>query len=249
MQAKLRSQQHSGVAQAYDGWAVADVAATIAAGGAAGIALYQHWNQPAAAATDEAAPVPAPVPARSRSTSRARPRRPAASGAGGSAAGAGVEDGRPRRRQTQRKTVSRAMLAAWWADFPPAAVSKTKSSGGETTSVTLVIAGTQFSASSGAGHAEMRALTNYIQSGGTVATLLALDSDDKVVQCEEKPCCAKCSAILGLLGFSGSARTKKTKSTMGSTQWALPPVLREALESELNVRGIQEAMDGVAGSL
>jgi hypothetical protein len=50
------------------------------------------------------------------------------------------------------------------------------------------------------------------------------------VECESKPCCRRCSAILGLLDAKAATnKTKKSTKNMGSTEWTLAPDLRKLL--------------------
>jgi len=86
----------------------------------------------------------------------------------------------------------------------------------------------------GAGHAEMHALSQFITNicSNKVSKFRALQDEVENksgvrVECESKPCCVYCSAILGLLGITPKDKdTKKSPDRMGSTQWGMTSSLR-----------------------
>jgi cytidine deaminase len=81
----------------------------------------------------------------------------------------------------------------------------------------------------GHGHAEMDALHKF-WTDICAKDLTTFISYRKKIQCESKPCCVRCSAVLGLLGIEAlDEDTRKTRSTMGSTEWAVTPDVRELL--------------------
>jgi hypothetical protein len=68
----------------------------------------------------------------------------------------------------------------------------------------------------------------FMGNGEDLADLLARGG--KTVACTAKPCCYRCSIVLGLLGFAPrTAATRKAQSGMGSTQWVLQEPLKSAL--------------------
>jgi hypothetical protein len=81
----------------------------------------------------------------------------------------------------------------------------------------------------GHGHAEMDALHKF-WTEICVEDLTVFVSYQKKIQCESKPCCVRCSAVLGLLGIEAlDPDTKKTRATMGSTEWAVTSEVRDLL--------------------
>jgi hypothetical protein len=57
------------------------------------------------------------------------------------------------------------------------------------------------------------------------------------VECTEKPCCYRCSCILGALGIVANDGTRKSSSSMGSTQWGgLGPEERDFIELYLGIK-------------
>jgi hypothetical protein len=81
----------------------------------------------------------------------------------------------------------------------------------------------------GCGHAEMHALSQFTNNvcGNDVATFRDIRGGRLFVECESKPCCLYCSAVLGLLGIEPKdASTRKWKKRMGGTQWAITPQFR-----------------------
>lgn len=104
--------------------------------------------------------------------------------------------------------------------------------GGQTvTQVVLTLDGTPVIGESGAGHAEMKALSTLLDDGFTLQNIA--DAKVKTVACTAKPVCFRCATVLGLLGFSpATADTKKSRSGMGSTQWEMPQTLRNAIHQQ-----------------
>lgn len=86
----------------------------------------------------------------------------------------------------------------------------------------------------GHGHAEMDAIWKLFMDvcGGDIEKFRKYLGTLKI-ECEDKPCCRRCSAILGLLKAAATAGTKKTSKNMGSTEWSLVPDLRRLLEGLL----------------
>lgn len=58
---------------------------------------------------------------------------------------------------------------------------------------------------SGAGHAEMHALTQFIRNvcNSNMVTLKTYIDRGPEIECTAKACCVRCSIVLGALGFSG----------------------------------------------
>jgi hypothetical protein len=85
----------------------------------------------------------------------------------------------------------------------------------------------------GAGHAEMHALSQFVTNvcNGSVETFNEYKSYGSIlVECEAKPCCRYCSAVLGLLGIGPKdSQTTKSPRRAGSTQWAIVSSLRTFL--------------------
>lgn len=104
--------------------------------------------------------------------------------------------------------------------------------GGNATQVTLVVNGVNYVGNSGTGvHAEMNAVAAALAAAGNLNALRQIAG--KTVDCRAKPCCYRCSIVLGLLGFSPQTHhTTKTRRGMGQTQWVLSEALREALFEE-----------------
>ncbi len=105
--------------------------------------------------------------------------------------------------------------------------------GGTITHVVLRVDGVDYPGSSQSPyHAEMDALEAALKAkGGRLEELVK--SADKTVHCTAKPCCYRCSVVLGLLGFRArDANTTKAPSGMGSTEWTLPSTLKACLAVE-----------------
>jgi len=143
-----------------------------------------------------------------------------------------------------RVVARKSVLTGGFDDFGAGLSSETKG-GGSTTAVVLRIGRRAFNGSSGAGHAEMNALNDALETLGSLGAIRAARS--KTVACTAKPCCYRCSIVLGLLGFRAhSQHTKKTRSGMGSTQWVLPQPLKGALEDDY---GDIQTLVAVAGNI
>lgn len=79
------------------------------------------------------------------------------------------------------------------------------------------------------GHAEMAAIFNFWVNV-CQENYATFSGATKRIECTSKPCCVRCSAILGLLLIARqSTATKKTSYTMGGTQWVLVEKLRQLL--------------------
>lgn len=125
-------------------------------------------------------------------------------------------------------TANRDTLRAGYNAFNAAEASDTKS-GTTTTTAVLRIGEIPYTGASGNGHAEMDALNDILIGNGDDLSAVRAHAA-KTVECTAKPCCYRCSVVLGLLGFAPyTAATRKTRSGMGSTQWVLPEPLRSAL--------------------
>ena len=73
---------------------------------------------------------------------------------------------------------------------------------------------------SGAGHAEMNALEEFLKNACGYNAVTFGNSFPISIFCEEKPCCYYCSAMMGLLGIvPRTSQTRKNKKRMGKTQW------------------------------
>lgn len=80
----------------------------------------------------------------------------------------------------------------------------------------------------GHGHAEMDAL-HKLWVGVCGEDFAIYSGYSLAVECLAKPCCCRCSAVLGLLGISATKGTYKTRATMGSTEWGVSREVRELL--------------------
>lgn len=84
----------------------------------------------------------------------------------------------------------------------------------------------------GHGHAEMDALFELFFGicGGNQERIIDTVKRGLAVQCEGKACCLHCSAVLGLLGVLPlTDATTKSPKPMGSTEWSVPPAMRNCL--------------------
>jgi hypothetical protein len=81
------------------------------------------------------------------------------------------------------------------------------------------------------GHAEIHALSQFFRNVckydlATLRRYQALNTGKKAalqIKCTAKPCCVRCSVVLGGLGFRASKATYKNRSAMGQTQWVIHP--------------------------
>jgi hypothetical protein len=81
----------------------------------------------------------------------------------------------------------------------------------------------------GYGHAEMHALHQLLVEIGVAA----FDNYDVRIDCTKKPCCARCSVVLGFLGVKvANGATKKSNKCMGSTQWGVSMKVRELIKAK-----------------
>lgn len=153
----------------------------------------------------------------------------------------------PTRRQgaslEQKQAWAKQLLKEGYESFAASEGSKDSGDGKETTEVKLYYGPTGSNtvpgkSGYGKGHAEMAALYEYYSKthGNNERRFLANVGGTKL-DCTSKPCCVRCSAILGLLGVQPYRdSTKKTQDTMGSTEWGMHPDLRNVLR---NHEGIQ----------
>lgn len=91
---------------------------------------------------------------------------------------------------------------------------------------------TEGATGTGHGHAEMDALHDlfFDVCGGDPEKILATKERGLWIQCEGKSCCLHCSAVLGLLNaLPATHATTKSNKSMGSTQWSVPPKMRDCL--------------------
>lgn len=80
------------------------------------------------------------------------------------------------------------------------------------------------------GHAEIHALSQFFRNVckydlPTFQKYQALNIKKVAlqIQCTSKPCCVKCSVVLGGLGFRASENTYKNPIAMGKTEWVIHP--------------------------
>ena len=78
----------------------------------------------------------------------------------------------------------------------------------------------------GCGHAEMDALAQYVATGNNTF-------ENMVLSCTTKPCCVRCSAVLGLLGIEACDRTLKYSKPMGSTEWGISDSVAKAVANHI----------------
>ena len=79
----------------------------------------------------------------------------------------------------------------------------------------------------GHGHAEMDALYQFVKDKTVPHANVSLE-----LSCTAKPCCVRCSAVLGLLNVStANDNTHKSPKAMGSTQWGIPDEVAEYVAS------------------
>lgn len=81
------------------------------------------------------------------------------------------------------------------------------------------------------GHAEIDALYQFFKAAGWSDAVIG--SYDLEIDCPAKPCCVRCSAILGLLGVSAAPNQRKTTGTMGKTAYGAHPDFTEYLARRL----------------
>jgi hypothetical protein len=138
---------------------------------------------------------------------------------------------RARNSSTSNNAASpiRQTLITGWNTFKAKESTNTKSGTTETYAV-LNYNGKDYPGKAGAGHAEMKALVDILADAKSLDAIKD-DKTVKTVECTGKPCCYRCSIVLGLLGFKAKDdKTMKTKSGMGGTQWYMAPDLATALE-------------------
>jgi len=85
------------------------------------------------------------------------------------------------------------------------------------------------------GHAEMDALYDFCKEHGDDAIAEFKKAKVKTISCTKKPCCVKCSAIMGHLGFRPAAGTNKTYHTMGGTEWGVDPIVKKFIAAYASV--------------
>ena len=83
-----------------------------------------------------------------------------------------------------------------------------------------------------AGHAEIHALLQFLKAISFSVT--AFDEYNLTITCLSKPCCKRCSAVMGLLKIAASDGTYKSAKSMGSTSYSLPPSVRQFLATKLS---------------
>jgi hypothetical protein len=80
----------------------------------------------------------------------------------------------------------------------------------------------------GRGHAEMDAIHQF-SVNKCRKDLATFTGATKSVSCTDRPCCVRCSAVMGLLSIRAETGTMKTRSTKGSTEWCVSPDVRDLL--------------------
>jgi hypothetical protein len=114
------------------------------------------------------------------------------------------------------------------ASRPPPFPALSVQASSQSCDATLTIADAEYEGSTGNdhGHAEMDALHKFVTKFGSdekgiSAAVAALGrARKKAVQCESRPVCKKCSAVLKGLGFKPKdAATEWGDKPMGSTEW------------------------------
>ncbi|UCC53939.1 MAG: hypothetical protein JSV68_08185 [Anaerolineaceae bacterium] len=137
----------------------------------------------------------------------------------------------PRSTRTKKVVVhpNRQILREGFAAFQAQTTTQTKGGGNSTTAILTVSGIPYYGTSESVSHAEMDALNKLlIAHGGSLDDIIS--HNVKTVACTAKPCCYRCSIVLGLLRFKAATdSTKKTESGMGSTQWVLPRPLSEKI--------------------
>lgn len=83
----------------------------------------------------------------------------------------------------------------------------------------------------GAGHAEIHALVQFLKA--ISYSITAFDDYNLTITCLSKPCCKRCSAVMGLLKIAATGGTYKSSKSMGSTSYSLPPDVRQFLAKRL----------------
>ena len=153
----------------------------------------------------------------------------------------------PRRTSSRIASQPDLVTIDWgdkWDDFE-AAVFKTgvdKSSSSQDCAASLnVRVGSlihTISGETGGGHAEMDALKQLIiLCGYDAVRFTTVLGRGVTVGCTEKPCCYRCSCMLGALGIVATSGTKKSSKSMGSTQWgSLGPDERAFIEAYLGIK-------------
>lgn len=155
-----------------------------------------------------------------------------------------------RNRGTAARAVNREELKLGYSNFP-AQETDDRFSGTKDTSVTMVVStyGSSSGTSHHTGHAEMDALNALLTSHPNMMddwpAFLALT---KTIKCDTKPCCYRCSVVLGLLNFApAGSTTRKTSSGMGQTQWVLPEPLNTHLKGHFgNIAELLEHYSNVS---
>jgi hypothetical protein len=94
------------------------------------------------------------------------------------------------------------------------------------------------------GHAEMNALNRFLRDqcgydGSKLKEFQTRNGDKKdpvlAIDCTAKPCCVRCSIVLGALGFWATPGTSKTTRAMGSTNWGMHPRAEQFLRDFLGL--------------
>jgi hypothetical protein len=143
-----------------------------------------------------------------------------------------------------KPSVTRPTLKQGYYDFR-AEETDDSGDGSYSTAVVLAIgAQSSYNGTSNGIHAEMDALNQMLTAYQGTGTLEEFISDTtKTVSCTSKPCCFRCSVVLGLFKFRPAAdTTKKIKKGMGLTEWFLPEGVKTAL-NETYGTSIQDTLN------
>ena len=115
-----------------------------------------------------------------------------------------------------------------------AAAPKVKS---ESTTITLSIGRRHYSGKSGAGHAEMDALHNFVETCGeskeeafAEAKRILTSGLTLKVSCTAKEVCGSCTMVLQALQFEEGANTQYSNEKSGGVSWGSSKLVQEFLE-------------------
>jgi hypothetical protein len=167
--------------------------------------------------------------------------------------GEGASSSGPSSRASLRKRKEKPTNSPGSAEFIRSgfekftAASGSEGDGSQSTQASLYIGTKKYdgSTANGHGHAEMDGLYQFCQDKGEDAAA-TLARYKKKVSCTSKPCCVKCSAILGHLGFAPKGATKKIYHTMGGTEWAAHADVRKLI---MKITGVSEDVITGMGSV
>jgi hypothetical protein len=159
-----------------------------------------------------------------------------------------VDGGRPTRKRKQVQSMNAQLssetTSEWFNQFKATLADSKAGDGKQATQVELfftdpvgLIKTSQVGVSGTNGHAEMNALDAIFKLHGYDQGKCATILDSGItVKCEAKPCCVRCSVVLGGIGAGAETdNTKKINKTMGQTQWVVSQKLAEILATYLGV--------------